>query len=107
MPPFAPVFEHSLSVAPVVLATVLAGILPAGLAVLFVGVQNLLPVRRIIFSSLVQDFSPVPEVTETANDSATGLAARAEAVPGPLTAVVLGQGLALVAVGEVEKAMIW
>jgi hypothetical protein len=68
-----------------------------GHAVLFVGGQSLFPVRRVVFSSLVQDLFSVLEVTETANFGTTGFAAPTEAVPGPLCAMVLGQGLARVA----------
>ena len=58
--------------------------------------QNLLPVRGVIFSLQGQDLFSVLEVTETANFGTTGFAAPTEAVPAPLTAMVLGQGLALV-----------
>ena len=58
--------------------------------------QNLLPVRRVVFSLMGQDLFSVLEVTETANFGTTGFAAPTEAVPGPLTAMVFGQGLALV-----------
>ena len=64
------VLEQLLPVAPVVLA----GVPRVGLAVLFVGCQNLLPVRRIIFSLPVQDLISVLEVTETANCGTTGFA---------------------------------
>jgi hypothetical protein len=53
-------------------------------------------VRGVVFSLLAQDLFSVLEVTETANFGATGFAAPTEAVPGPRTAMVLGQGLALV-----------
>jgi hypothetical protein len=58
-------------------------------------------VRRVVFSLLVQDLFSVLEVTETANFSTTGFAAPTEAVPGPLSAMVLGQWLAPVAAGQV------
>ena len=51
--------------------------------------------RRIIFPLPLQELFPVLEVTETANCGTTGFAAPEQAVPGPLAAVVLGQGFAL------------
>ena len=56
------VFEQLLPVAPVVLAD----IVQVDLVVLFVGCQNLLSVRHIIFSPPVQDLFSVLEVTATA-----------------------------------------
>ena len=47
---------------------------------------------RIVFSLLVQDLLPVHEVTEAAYFCTTGFAAPAEAIPGPLSAMILGQG---------------
>jgi hypothetical protein len=56
-------------------------------------------VRRVVFPLLLKDSLPVPEVTQPANFGTTGLAAPAEAVPGPVGLVILGRGLPLVAVG--------
>ena len=71
------------------------------MGVLLLRRQNLLPVRRVVFSLLGQDLFSVLEVTETANFGTTGFAAPTEAVPGPLSAMVLGQWLAPVAAGQV------
>ena len=68
------------------------------MGVLLLRRQNLLPVRRVVFSLLGQDLFSVLEVTEAANFGTTGFAAPTEAVPGPLSAMVLGQGLVRVAV---------
>jgi hypothetical protein len=59
----------------------------------------LLPVRGVIAALLLEDLLPVLEVVATAPNRTTGFAAPAEAVPGPLSAIILGQGLALVAIG--------
>ena len=59
---------------------------------------NLLSACGVVFSLLVQDLFSVLEVTETANFGTTGFAAPTEAVPGSLSAMVLGQGFARVAV---------
>jgi len=53
-------------------------------------------VRRLVFSLQGEDLFSVLEVTETANFGTTSFAAPTEAVPGPLSVVVFGQGLALV-----------
>jgi hypothetical protein len=60
---------------------------------------SLLPVRGVIAALLLEDLLPVLEVVATAPNRTTGFAAPAEAVPGPLSAIILGQGLALVAIG--------
>jgi hypothetical protein len=59
----------------------------------------LLPVRGIIAALQLEDLLPVLEVVATALNRTTGFAAPTEAVPGPLSAIILGQGLALVAIG--------
>jgi hypothetical protein len=56
-------------------------------------------VRGVIAALLLEDLLPVLEVMATAPNRTTGLAAPTEAVPGSLSAIVLGQGLALVAIG--------
>jgi hypothetical protein len=100
LPILAPVFEHLFRlITPVVLAAILAGILPVGLAVLFLGCADLLSVRRIVFSLLIQDLFSVLEVTETTNFGRTGFAAPTEAIPGSMSAMILSQGLALLAIG--------
>jgi hypothetical protein len=68
-----------------------------------VGGQNLLPVRRIVFSLLVQDLFSVLEVKETPNCGTTGFAAPEEAVTIGTSAMTLGQGLPLVAIGAVSR----
>jgi hypothetical protein len=56
-------------------------------------------VGRVVFPLPVQDLFSVLEVTETANCGTTGLATPTQAVPSPLSTMILGQWLARVAVG--------
>jgi hypothetical protein len=58
-----------------------------------------MPVRGVIAALLLENSLSVLEVVATAPNRTTGFAAPAEAVPGPLSAIILAQGLRLVAIG--------
>ena len=59
---FTAVLQHLLPVAPVVLASILAGILPVGLAVLFAGRADLFSVRSVVGALLLQGSFSVLEM---------------------------------------------
>ena len=73
--------------------------LPISLVVGARGLLAGLPVRGVIAALLLEDLLPVLEVVATAPNRTTGFAAPAEAVPGPLSAIILAQGRGLVAIG--------
>ena len=85
------VFEHSLSVALVVLA----GILPVDLPVLFAGCADLLFVCSVVIALLFQGSFPALQVAATTDLSTTGFATRIMAIRVAVSPVVFGQGLRL------------
>jgi hypothetical protein len=88
------VFEHSLSVAPVVLA----GVLRVGLVVLFVGCADLLSVCSVIGPLLFQGSLSTLEVATPALLCTASFAARIVAIRVIVCSIVFGQWFALVAV---------